>query len=142
MTVTAIPLDNALRHANTLIEDLVDNGPSPSAEVCERLGWSKGRFTSALKAARDEVCPQLGVTIPHPIPEEDWAYQVTTEWQPIEAGAAHSLGSIEARLLGIHRDIKTVKPNLDPRTRAGRRANFLDKHLAHILGTLMEINNG
>lgn len=138
----AIAIESARRHAETLIELMVDHGPSTSAEICQRLGWTKGRFSTALKTAREDVCPALEVTIPHPTPDNGWRYEVTTEWQTIEAGAAHSLGNVESRLRSIHRDVATVLPMLNPRSKEGRRANFLNKHLAHILGTLEEISNG
>lgn len=137
-----VKLANALRHAETLVDLLVDCGPLSSAECCEKLGWTKGRFDVALRTARDELCPGLGLTIPHPLPEDGWRYQVTTDWKPIEAGAAHALGTVESRLRTIHRDVRTVKPMLDPRSKEGRRANFLDKHLSHLLGTLKEISDG
>lgn len=140
--MTAIPIDNVRRSADALVDLLVDEGPLTSAECCERLGWTKGKFDTAVKAARETICPDLGLAIPHPIPEEGWRYQVTTEWGPVEAGASHALGMVESRLRSIHRDVKVVKPMIDPRSRAGRRANFLDKHLAHLLATLKEINDG
>lgn len=137
-----IQLTNVQRHAELLVDLLVDSGPLTSAEVCERLGWTKGRFDSAVRSARDGICHDLGLAIPHPVPEDGWRYQVTNEWGPVEAGAAHALGNVESRLRSVHRDVRLVKPMLDPRTRAGRRANFLDKHLTHLLGTLEEIANG
>lgn len=135
-------LPNAYRRAEDLLELLIDAGPLSSADVCDRLGWTKGQFAGALKVARETLCDQYGVTIPHPTPEAGWRYEVTTEWQPIEAGAVYALGHAEARLRSIHRDIVLVKPALDPQSKEGRRANFLDKHLSHILGTLAEISNG
>lgn len=140
--VTAIPLENTRRNADALVDLLVDEGPMTSAECCARLGWTKGRFDTAVKVARDDICPDLGLAIPHPTPQDAWRYQVTTDWQPVEAGAAHALGMVESRLRSIHRDVRVVKPMLDPRSRQGRRANFLDKHLSHLLGTLKEINDG
>ncbi len=135
-------LANSTRHADALIDLLIDCGPLTSAECIAKLDWTKGRFDSALRVAREDICPDLELTIPHPTPDDGWRYQITTEWQPIEAGASHALGMVEARLNSIHRDVRTVKPMLDPRTKAGRRANFLDKHLTHLLGTLKEINDG
>jgi hypothetical protein len=137
-----VRLENTARHADALVDLLVDCGPLTAAECCAKLGWTRGRFDSALRVARDEVCEDLGLTIPHPTPDDGWRYQVTTEWAPVEAGAAHAMGMVEARLRSIHRDVRIVKPALDPRTKAGRRANFLDKHLTHLLGTLKEINDG
>lgn len=135
-------LENSLRHANELVDLLVDAGPLTAAECCAKLGWTRGRFDTALRVARDDVCPPMDLAIPHPTPDDGWRYQVTTEWEPVEAGAAHALGMVESRLKSIHRDIRIVKPMLDPRTREGRRANFLDKHLTHLLSTLKEINDG
>ena len=135
-------LESNRRHADELVDLLIDQGPLTAAECCERLGWSRGRFDGALRTARDDVLPDLDLAIPHPTPTDGWRYQVTTEWAPVEAGAAHALGHVESRLWSIHRDIRIVKPALDPRSRAGRRANFLDKHLSHLLLTLKEINDG
>lgn len=133
---------NAARHGEELIELLVDCGPLTRHEVCQKLDWSPGKFTTALKYAREELCPSYDVTIPHPTPDDGWRYQVTTDWTAIEAGASHVLGGIEARLYSVARDVATVLPLIDRRSKEGRRANFLNKHLSHILGTLEEINNG
>ena len=140
--MTGIAVRNASRNAEALVDLLVDDGPLTSAEACERLGWSRGRFDAAVRSARDELCPDLGLTIPHPIPDDGWRYQVTTDWKPVEAGASYSLGMIEARLSRLHRDIGTVKPHLTKGSRDWRRANFLDKHLGHIVSTLREISGG
>lgn len=140
--MTAIAIDSAAHHAEQLVDLLVDHGPLTSAECCIRLGWSKGRFTTALRTARETVCRTVGVSIPNPTPATGWTYEVTTEWQPVEAGASYSLGLIESRLTAIHRDVEIVKPHLTKGSREWRRANFLDKHLAHILGTLKEISGG
>lgn len=135
-------IDNTRRNAERLVDLLVDAGPMTSAEITEALGWSKGRFSTALSVARSEVCPDLDFAIPSPTPGGDWVYQVTTDWRPVEEGAAHSLGHVEARLRSVHRDVGIVKPHLTKGTKEWRRANFLDKHLSHILGTLQEINVG
>lgn len=138
----SLRIENTRRHAETLVDLLVDEGPMSSVECCDRLGWSKGTFSVALKSARDEILPPLDLAIPHPTPTSGWKYQVTAEWGPVEEGAAHAMGMVESRLLSIHRDVRIVKPMLDPRSRAGRRANFLDKHLDHLLSTLREISGG
>ena len=82
------------------------------------------------------------MTIPTPTPENDWVYQVTDEWRHIQAGASYSLGGIESRLRGLFRDVRIVLPKIDrdEDELAWRRANFLHKHLDHILRTLGEIN--
>lgn len=141
-SLETVPVENGLRHAEAVLETLLDHGPLTSSEVCQRLGWTKGRFTLAVRVARQELCPNYGVSIPHPVPDDGWRYQVTTEWKPVERGASHAMGAIETRLHSIMRDVRTVKPALDPQSIEGRRANFLDKHLTHILGTLREITGG
>jgi len=138
----AVPLVNTLRHAEALVEVLVDHGPLTSNECCERLGWAKGRFDTALRCAREELCPSLNLSIPHPTPAEGWRYQITDQWAPVEAGAAHALGSVETRLASIMRDVNIVYPQLVKGSREWRRASFLRKHLTHITSTLKEINNG
>jgi hypothetical protein len=139
---TRIALESSRRHASDLLDLLVDSGPLTANECCHALGWTRGRFTSALKTARDELCGELGISIPAPTPEEGWVYSATTEWEPVEAGAAHTLGLVETRLESIRRDVKIVLPHLTRGTKAWRRASFLNKHLDHLLGTLGEINNG
>ena len=49
----SVALANVERHAETLIELLVDCGPLTGAECCEKLGWSRGRFDTALRHAGD-----------------------------------------------------------------------------------------
>lgn len=138
----AIFLSSVSRHAERLLDLLVDSGPITSADACEKLGWPRGRFDAAVKAAREDLCPGLGLSIPHPTPTDGWRYQVTTEWQPVEAGASYSLGLIESRLKSIDRDVQVVLPHLERGSTEWRRANFLAKHLNHIVGTLKEINSG
>lgn len=129
------------RHAEALLDALVDIGPMTAAECCAHMGWPRGRFDRAVRHARDELAPELGLAIPTPTPPM-WQYQVTTEWGPVEAGAAYSMGQVESRLRSIARDVAIVKPSLDQGSVAWRRANFLDRHLSHILNTLKEINDG
>lgn len=136
----SIPVRSVDRYADDLVFLLVDAGPMTAQEACVNLGWPRGRFDTAVKYARTKLCPELGVAIPSPTPEDGWQYQVTTEWGPVEAGASYSLGIAESRLRGIQRDVELVFPALTPRSREWRRANFLRKHLAHMLGTLEEIN--
>lgn len=137
-----IAIDNTARHASELLDLLVDTGPLTSAEACSKLGWTPGRFSSALKYAREQLCDDLGVTIPSPTPSTGWRYEVTTDWQPVEAGASYSLGLVESRLTRISRDVRIVLPHLTKGSKEWRRANFLNKHLNHILSTLTEIDNG
>lgn len=137
-----VAIDSTARHAETLLDLLVDCGPLTGAEACEKLGWSRGRFDAALRRARDHVCGEIGVAIPAPTPADGWRYQVTTDWQPVEAGASYALGQVESRLSGIHRDVRIVLPYLTRGSTEWRRANFLNKHLDHVLGTLSEIANG
>lgn len=134
-------LDNVIRYASDLLDLLVDSGPLTSGEVCEKLDWPRGRFDTALRHARDQMCPPLGLTIPAPTPSDGWLYQVTTEWEPVEAGAAYTLGHVDARLSRILRDVDTILPHLTPRTREWNRARFLSKHLSHLIGTLSEIDS-
>lgn len=140
--MTSLAVEASARHAETLVDLLVDEGPLTSAEACDRLGWSKGRFGSALRHARDVLCPSLGIAIPHPTPAQEWRYQVTTDWAPVEAGASYSLGLVESRLRSVHRDVQLIEPHMKRGTTEWRRARFLNKHLTHILGTLKEINDG
>lgn len=141
-TAPSIPISSATRHAETLVDLLVDNGPLTSAEIASRLGWPLGRVSRAISVARDEVCPPLDIAIPSPTPADGWRYQVTTEWQPVEEGASHQLGHVESRLRSIHRDVGIVLPHVPKGSKEWRRANFLDKHLTHLLDTLKEINHG
>ena len=135
-------IDSTHRHAETLIETLVDHGPLTSAQLCHRLGWSKGRFSIALRYARDILCPLLEMTIPNPTPTSGWLYRVTQDWEEIEHGSSYVMGLIETRLRGVYRDVTTVLPLLEKGTVEHRRANFLSKHLGHITRTLGEINDG
>lgn len=137
-----IVTNSVYRYAEALIEALVDHGPQTSTQLCNRLDWSRGRLASAVKMAREQTGPALGITIPQTTPHTGWRYEATTSWEPIEAGASYALGGIESRLRGIARDVTTVKPHLERGTVEWRRANFLEKHLTHIVGTLGEINNG
>jgi hypothetical protein len=134
-----VNITNTQRHASDLLDLLVDVGPITGAAACVKLGWPRGRFDTALRFAREQLCPELGLTIPAAIPP-DWRYQVTTEWQPVEAGTAYTLGHVDARLVSVLRDVDTILPHLTPRSREWNRARFLSKHLSHIIGTLTEID--
>ena len=48
---------------------------------------------------------------------------------------------METRLHSILRDVRVAKGSADPQSQNGRKANFLDKHLTHILAVLAEIGN-
>jgi hypothetical protein len=137
-----VPLWSVDRQAEVLVDLLVDHGPLTSAQVCVKLDWTKGRFDSALREARENLCPALSLTIPHPTPRDGWRYQVTADWEPVEAGASYSLGAIETRLKSLSRDVTVVLPHLERGSVEWRRANFLHKHLRHIVSTLREINDG
>lgn len=140
--VVQISVDSGVRHAQELLDLLVDAGPMTGAEACQKLGWSRGRFVTALKTARERLCEDIGISIPAPTPQDGWRYQATTEWEPVEAGASHSLGHVESRLKSVQRDVSIILPLLTRGTREWRRANFLNKHLTHLTSTLNEINNG
>lgn len=136
-----INIDSGLRHAHRLLDCLVDNGPMTALELCDALGWSRGRLATALRMAREDICPTLGISIPTPTPEDGWLYCATTEWEPVQAGASHSLGHVETRLRSINRDVNIVIPHLTRGSRDWQRATFLRKHLVHILGVLDEIDS-
>ena len=140
--MTAVTVPTIERHASQLLDLLVDCGPLTAVECCDKLGWSRGRFDAAIRHARAHLCPALGIAIPAATPDSEWRYEATTEWEPVEAGASYTLGQVESRLLGVHRDVQIVLPKLKRGTKEWRRANFLHKHLAHLVGTLREINDG
>lgn len=140
MTAASLPLASTARHAETLVHYLVDNGPTTRAKTCADLGWPEGRFGSALRHARDHLCPTLDVTIPAPTPETGWVYQVTDEWRPVGDGAAWTLGLVETRLRAIQRDVLTVLPQLTHGTADWRAANLLAKHLPHLTHSLEDIH--
>lgn len=58
----------------------------------------------------------------------------------MQRGANYSLGQVETRLRGLSRDVHIILPHLDRGSLDWRRANFLAKHLTHLIGTLDEIN--
>lgn len=138
----SIGIANVPRFASDLIDTLVDGGPATAVELCSTLGWPRGRLDSALRYAREELCPELKLAIPHPTPMDGWRYQITDQWEPVEAGASHALGSVETRLFSILRDVETIYPHLTKGSTEWRRATFLRKHLGHITSTLKEINDG
>lgn len=134
-------LTNLHRYAAELVDLLVDAGPLTAAQACEKLEWPPGRFPAALRIAREEILPALALTIPAVYPP-DWRYEVTADWQPVEIGSAYTLGLAERRLSSVLRDVDIILPQLTRGSREWRRANFLSKHLRHILSTLDEINDG
>lgn len=139
MTIT-IPVDTLKRRASEVMDDLVDNGPSTSKQVCERLGLSPSQFSSAVTYARDNLCKSLGIALPAPTPGNGWLYHATMDWETVEASAAYSMGQIERRLERIYGDVQVALPHLTRGTVAWRRAKFLEKHIDHIVKTLGEIN--
>lgn len=138
----ACSIDSAYRRAVRLVDHLVDHGPMTAAEAVESLGWTRSQFDAAIKIARTDVCPDVGLALPHPTPGGGWRYQVTDEWGPVEQGAAHTIGLVESRLRSILRDIDVVYVHLTEGSVPWRRATFLRKHLTHITSTLEEISNG
>lgn len=134
-------IDSTYRHAEELIETLLDYGPLTSNEVCKYLAWPKGRFTTALRYAREHLCVEFDMTIPNPVPEEGWVYRVTQDWQYVSNGANHVLGRVETQLRRINREVETVLPFVERGSREWRRAMFLAKHLPYLLRTLGEIND-
>lgn len=132
-------ISNTRHHAEALVDFLVDHGPSTRAHTINALGWPEGRFGTALKFAREQLLPDLDLTIPAPTPDNGWRYEVTDEWGPVADGAAWVLGIVEARLVAVLRDVQTVQPLLDPRSLDGRAANLLDKRLVPIVRSLEEI---
>lgn len=134
---------NALeRRAFDVMTLLEERGSETSAGVCEALSLSKSQVSAAIEYARVHLCPQLNVTIPHPVPNDGFRYRVTGEWigkggdPAIGAGASYAMAQIESRLRSVHRDVLVALNNLEPRSLDGRRANFLNKHLSRIFGTL------
>lgn len=133
-------IDSTHRRAEELIEALVDHGPATAADLCSRLDWSRSRFSTALRYAREQLCPKLDLTIPAPTPERAWTYCVTDQWEAIGAGAAWTLGLVESRLRAIERDVAIALPQLEPGTPDWRAANLLAKHLPHINRSLEDIH--
>lgn len=138
--VPSIAIDNLRRHADELLDLLVDGGPLSGEEICNKLDWRRSRLSAALRFAREQLCPSLEITIPAAIPPL-WLYRVTDQWQDVEAGASYTLGHIDSRLTAVLRDVDTVLPHLTRGTKDWRRANFLSKRLSHLLSTLAEIDS-
>ncbi len=140
MSTPHVPVPTLERHAAQLLDLLVDAGPLTREQCCDKLGWTSGRFSVAVRYARSVLGPALGVAIPAATPQRGWHYEVTTEWQPVEEGSSYVLGLVETRLRSIHRDVRVILPHLSRGTKEWRRASFLDKHLGHLTGTLAEID--
>jgi hypothetical protein len=126
--------------------DLIDNLDGfTAAEFCELMGWRRGSFDSALLHARNEICPALGLAIPHPIPDDGYRYRVTGDWlnpegkPAIANGAAFAIGVIESRLRSVLRDVRIAAKNLDGRSVAGRKATYLTRQIRRTLEKLEEI---
>lgn len=128
--------------ANAVLDHLLHNEAGlTSGELGERLACSPTQAQAAIAYAREKICPQLGdMTIPPAVPYDGYRYKVACTWEEgIGEGTDWTVGLIETRLRTILRDVRVAKGNADPQSVVGRRCNFLDKHLAHILGTLSEI---
>lgn len=129
-----------------LLASLQADGPATRADLCVRLGWRDSQFRSALDHAREVVCPELSLTIPHPVPDDGWRYCVTGSWlhddgaPAIAAGTAYALAVIERRLISVLRDAEVAVANADPQSIPGRKANYLSKHIANVLETLSDID--
>lgn len=138
------PLTAKEERAFKLLVHLEEN-PSTAAEVCDLYDWTRSQFDSALAFARDELCPQMAVTIPHPVPDDGFRYHVTGAWlhgdgsPAIAAGTAYAIAIIETRLKVVLRDVRVALGSVNPRSVAGRKANFMNKHLSHIVAVLAEI---
>ena len=124
---------------------LLEDGPLSAADACAYLDWTRSQFDGAVKYAREELGPSIGATIPHPVPDDGFLYHLTGEWMhrdgspAIAAGTAYAMTMIETRLRAVLRDTRIALKNASPRSIDGRRANFLNKHLTHILDVLGEI---
>lgn len=148
----AKPLDGYRKHslerrAMDLLAHLETTEGASLRECVETLGWTRGEVRSALLYARETVCPKLGLTVPHPVPDDGFRYRVTGQWLSVDgrpaiaAGTSYALGQIEARLVSLRRDVSVAKANLDPRSIPGRKVNYLDKHLARIVDVLDDIGS-
>jgi len=129
-----------------LIELLADMGPMTKRDVMVELGLTESQFQSALTYARENICPELEVAIPHPVPDDGWRYTVTDQWEhedgspAIAAGAAYAMGQVENRLQYVFATAQVALHSCDPRSVAGRKANLLVKRVGHILNMLAEID--
>lgn len=146
MTALALAFSSKERRSLDLLDALVST-PMSMTEACDKLELTPAQFRAALGYLRDRVCPELGLVIPHPIPDDGYRYHATGEWATpdgtpaAEAGTAWALGLIESRLRRVLGDIEIVLPNLDPQSEHGRKANFLKKHVSHIVSTMAEIGS-
>lgn len=120
-------------------------GPATLDELSEGLLWTRHQVRTAIGYARDFVCPELDLAIPHPVPDDGYCYHLTGEWitadgtPAIEAGTAFALGQLEARLRSIHRDVLVAVANLDRQSINGQKVNFLANRLEQIFATLGRI---
>lgn len=147
----AVRLDGYRRYsveqrALDLLAFLQEVGGAKLHECAEALGWSDSAVRTAIQFAREHVCPQLKLTIPHPVPHDDYRYHVTGDWiavghPAIEEGTAFAMAQVESRLRSIHRDVQIALANLDNRSIPGRKANFLHRRLSYIFETLGEIGS-
>lgn len=123
----------------------LEETPATAAVVCSMFDWTRSQFDSALALARTNLCPQMGVTIPHPVPDDHYRYHITGDWlhgdgsPAIAAGTAFAMAIIETRLKAVLRDVRVALPSVNPRSVEGRKANFMNKHLSHVVAVLAEI---
>jgi hypothetical protein len=123
----------------------LEEHPASAEQACQILDLTRAQFDRALKFAREDFGPKLGIAIPHPVPEDGYRYHVTSEWlnpdgtPAIAAGTAFQMRIIESRLRAVQRDVRIALRSADSRSVTGRKANFLNKHVTHILDVLAEI---
>lgn len=128
-----------------LVAFLESRDGATSADCCGALGITKSVFDATLSCARELICRELDVTIPHPVPDDGWKYRVTGDWvnsnhPAIAAGTGYAVGQIESRLKSVLRDAAVAKKHLDPHSLDGRKVNALTMHLSHVLSVLSEIS--
>lgn len=133
--------------AFNLLSLLQEVGHATRADACALLGWSEHDFRVAIAYAREELCPALGLAIPHPTPTDGFAYRLTGEWisvdgtPAIEAGTAYAMGQIESRLRAVQRDVAIAVANLGNDSIGGRKARVVEKHLGRVFRSLAEIDD-
>lgn len=127
-----------------LLAYLQETGGANLSECADALGWSTNAVRTAIQHAREHVCPQLKLAIPHPVPQDEFRYHLTGDWissdhPAIEEGTAFALAQVESRLRSIYRDVQIALANIDHQSIPGRKANFLNRRLGHIFETLHDI---
>lgn len=141
MTTTLMGYDEAA--ALDLMDALIET-PLDLNSICEQFEYTPSQARRLIRILRDDICPQFGVVIPHPLPSDGNRYHVTGEWvgdggEGIKPAAEYALRHVLSRMVRLHSDVEVVLPNLEHGSIEWRQANFLHKHLAHIVGTLNEI---